>query len=41
MRDQFAQEIKISMFMSHPNIVKVYGFFTDELYFYIIMEYME
>ena len=29
------------MFLDHPNIVKLYGFFDDSLHFYIIMEYME
>jgi aurora kinase len=41
MLDQFVQSIKIQMFLDHPNIVKVYGFFDDSLHFYIIMEYME
>jgi len=41
MLDQFIQEIKIQMFLDHPNIVKLYGFFDDYLHFYIIMEYME
>lgn len=26
------------MYVSHPNIAKVYGFFDDLLHFYIIME---
>jgi len=41
MIDQFITEIKIQMFLDHPNIVKLYGFFDDETSFYIIMEYME
>lgn len=41
MLDQFINEIKIQMFLDHPNIVKLYGFFDDSSYFYIIMEYME
>lgn len=41
MFDQFLNEIKIQMFLDHPNIVKLYGFFDDALHFYIIMEYME
>lgn len=27
--------------MSHPNIVRMYGFFTDRDSIYILMEYME
>lgn len=41
MIDQFIQELKINIFASHPNIVKMYGFFSDRTYFYILMEYME
>ena len=29
------------MFLDHPNIVKLYGFFDDLTHFYIVMEYME
>lgn len=32
------REIKIQLFINHPNIIKVYGFFDDLLHFYIIME---
>lgn len=39
--DQFINEIKIQMFLDHPNIVKLYGFFDDLTHFYIVMEYME
>lgn len=41
MVEQFAQEIKISLFLNHPNIVKVYGCFCDKDNVYIMMEYME
>jgi aurora kinase len=41
MLDQFVQEIKINLFANHPNIVKMYGFFSDRTYIYILMEYME
>jgi aurora kinase len=41
MLDQFIQEIKIQLFLDHPNIVKLYSFFDDDLHFYILMEYME
>lgn len=37
MLDQFINEIKIQMFLDHPNIVKLYGFFDDSLHFYIVM----
>jgi serine/threonine protein kinase len=26
------------MFINHPNVIKIYGFFDDLLHFYIIME---
>ncbi len=29
------------MFLNHPNIVQLYGFFDDSTNFYIVMEYME
>jgi aurora kinase, other len=41
MLDQFIQEVKINMYADHPNLVKMYGFFSDRLHFYIMMEYME
>ena len=41
MLDQFIQELKVNSFMSHPNIVKMYAFFSDQTYFYILMEFME
>jgi serine/threonine protein kinase len=41
MLDQFVNEIKIQMYLDHPNIVRLYGFFDDQTHFYIIMEYME
>ena len=41
MMDQFIQEIKINMYCNHPNIVRMFGFFSDTLHFYIMMEYME
>ena len=41
MLPQFISEIKIQMFLDHPNIVKLYGFFDDASNFYIIMEFME
>ena len=41
MLDQFINEIKIQLYLDHPNIVKLFGFFDDATHFYIIMEYME
>lgn len=41
MLEQFINEIKIQMYLDHPNIVKLYGFFDDATHFFIIMEYME
>jgi len=29
------------MYLNHPNIVALYGFFDDLAHFYIVMEYME
>lgn len=34
---QFIRELKIQSFLDHPNIIKVYGCFSDEEHFYIIM----
>lgn len=41
MMQQFIQEIKINMYLDHPNVTKTYGFFQDKIYFYILMQYME
>jgi len=38
MIEQLLREIKIQMFISHPNIIKIHGFFDDLLNFYIITE---
>lgn len=38
---QVTLEIKLQMFLDHPNITKMYGFFDDSEYIYLIMEYME
>lgn len=40
MIDQFIQEIKIQMFLNHPKLVKIYGFFSDYEHFYMLIEYM-
>ncbi len=36
--EQFIRELKIQLFLSHPNIIKMYGYFDDETYIYIILE---
>jgi aurora kinase, other len=35
---QFIRELKIQSFLDHSNIIKVYGYFSDEEHFYIILE---
>lgn len=37
MIEQFVQEVKISLFLNHPNIVRMYGFFCDSDSIYIMM----
>lgn len=39
LKDTFIQEIKIQSYLNHPNIVKLYGYFTDIDNFYLVMEY--
>lgn len=41
MENQLALEIKLQLFFNHPNILKLYGFFDDREYIYLILEYME
>lgn len=41
MQSQLALEIKLQLFFDHPHILKLYHFFDDEKYVYLIMEYME
>jgi serine/threonine protein kinase len=36
--EQFIREIKIQLYLDHPNIIKIYGLFSDENNFYILME---
>ena len=33
------EEIKIQTYLDHPNIVKLYGYFSDESTIYLIIEY--
>lgn len=41
MIDQFITELKIQQYLSHPNLVKIYGYFCDKENFYMLVEYME
>lgn len=40
MVDQLLQEVKIQNFCCHENILKLYGFFDDQEFIYLILEYM-
>jgi serine/threonine protein kinase len=35
---QLIREIKIQMFLDHPNIVQLFAFFSDENSIYLVME---
>jgi aurora kinase, other len=35
---QLVREIKIQSFLNHPNVVKMYNFFADEKYIYLMLE---
>lgn len=34
-------EIKMQLYFNHKNILGLYGFFDDETYVYLVLEYME
>ena len=34
---QLVREIKIQSFLSHPNIVKMFSFFADKNYIYLVL----
>ena len=38
MEAQVAQEIKIQLFSNHPNVLKLYGFFSDNSKIYLLLE---
>ena len=38
MENQVGQEIKVQMFANHPNILKMYGFFSDYSKIYLLLE---
>ena len=35
---QMKQEIKIQLYLDHPNVLKMYGFFDDNDNVYLILE---
>lgn len=39
MEDQIVMEIKLQMYMNHPNVLKMYGHFHDSKNIYLILEY--
>ena len=41
MADLLSNEIKIQTFLNHPNIIKLYGYFHDKEYVYLIQEFAE
>lgn len=41
MESQIIEEIKLQMFMNYPNIVKLYGFFREDNFLCLILEYAE
>jgi|GEM_PF-5094668 len=34
-------EMKMQLFLQHPNILKLYGYFDDSENIYLILEFME
>lgn len=38
MENQVAQQIKVQMFSNHPNILKMFGFFSDDSKIYLLLE---
>jgi serine/threonine protein kinase len=34
-------ELKLLYLLDHPNIVKLYGHFSDEYHIFLLMEYIE
>ncbi len=36
--EQFIREMKIQLFLNHPNIIKMYGYFDDLSSIYILLE---
>lgn len=38
---EFTAKLKLGLLLTNPNIIKIYGFFSDEDNFYILEEFME
>lgn len=38
MINQIIREIKIQMYLNHPNLIKLYGYFSDDYNIYLLME---
>lgn len=38
---QINREIKILENLDHPNIVKIYEYFEDKWFYYLVMEFLE
>ena len=38
-KNQFIKEVEILKLLDHPNIIRVFEFFEDEWYYYIVMEH--
>jgi aurora kinase len=38
---KFEKEKRIHSQLDHPNIIRMYGWFTDELHYYMVLEYAE
>jgi serine/threonine protein kinase len=36
--DQFIREVKIQLYLNHPNIVKLYACFDDDKNIYVVLE---
>ncbi len=36
--EQFIREMKIQLYLNNPNIVKMYGYFDDLSFIYILLE---
>jgi serine/threonine protein kinase len=41
MEAQFCQEVKLLYMLDHPNVVKLYGHFSDGYHVFLLMEYVE
>lgn len=41
LENQFALEVKIQMYLCHPNIVKLFGIVNEKEHIYLILEHME